>query len=562
MITGVSGAGQSNLSTGVAALLHDQLLSVPVQQEEPDDPDFLELDFDPSSEDGESSNDSGQGREEVDDDLMRDPPLLTYQAAKSPSPLRLVPELLPMDVTPLDRVSPRSVPSRRASQNSIRENVASVSPELFLPLAPVPSKESKSRNFETVEISLQNNNNAVEDVAKTSKLDEVPCVSCDSRSSQPLYPDAIKPSSNVTEVRSVPLTSPAEDIPSLNMPRSKSLNNNISNCMAAENSMKEDENLLVCGNMLMLREALLFKTENCDLNTALARLSIPGEKSLTKFPRAMIWTEKEAYRNNVTQLGISACGATAIANVLLALNYSFNEEELLNAVKTRTRREKSDVADYLLSRSVAGTNHIDLIAGVETLCGDRITGRFFPMHKRKVSLTGWLASWMSRGCIPVATLNLQRAEVESGMRMQDSWHHQMIWGVAGKDVYLTNNLEVVSENVLMPQLDSPSELLIRCEDITSRFSSSSDISPLAGSDMDAGYDERWQTFNVLGQVVNILREQRSVLNGDVDPCAVTGYVKIPACYESGITLFCDNADPELSSFLLSAADLPFRENSL
>ena len=58
MITGVSGAGQSNLSTGVAALLHDQLLSVPVQQEEPDDQDFLELDFDPSSEDEKSSNNS------------------------------------------------------------------------------------------------------------------------------------------------------------------------------------------------------------------------------------------------------------------------------------------------------------------------------------------------------------------------------------------------------------------------------------------------------------------------------------------------------------------------
>ena len=65
-LPGVAGAGQSNLSTGVAALIQDQMVSsplTPVVRSFSPDQDFIEMDFDPGSESDEegASQDSGQG---------------------------------------------------------------------------------------------------------------------------------------------------------------------------------------------------------------------------------------------------------------------------------------------------------------------------------------------------------------------------------------------------------------------------------------------------------------------------------------------------------------------
>merc|ERR1719320_1045761 len=67
-LPGVAGAGQSNLSTGVAALIQDQLINAPppVRSFSPSE-DFIEMDFDPGSDvESESSGDSGQGRDGTD----------------------------------------------------------------------------------------------------------------------------------------------------------------------------------------------------------------------------------------------------------------------------------------------------------------------------------------------------------------------------------------------------------------------------------------------------------------------------------------------------------------
>ena len=66
-LPGVAGAGQSNLSTGVAALIQDQLINSPQVRAFSPEQDFIEMDFDPGSEsDGDSSSDSGQGRDGTD----------------------------------------------------------------------------------------------------------------------------------------------------------------------------------------------------------------------------------------------------------------------------------------------------------------------------------------------------------------------------------------------------------------------------------------------------------------------------------------------------------------
>ena len=523
----------------------------PSPPDEQDDPDFLELDFDPSSDDEGSSNDSGQGREEMEDDVLVPQSIIT-----SHSPLRLIPDTFSLDLPP-EHISPRSSSSRRASQNSVRENVecASISPDLNLQIIPL------KKTLEHAELSVQNNNNSRDDSIKAKETVETPCTSCDFSSSSSRFPDQSNPPSMVTVVRSVPLTSPVDDITVLNMPRSKSLNNNISTCLASEKSTTEDDTMLLCGNRLLLREALLFRTEHSELSDALVKLSVKSDNGSSPLscPRAMIWSEKEAYRNQVNQLGVSACGATSLMNVLLGLNIDVEANEVCSAVDTRLRRDNNELPDYLLSRSLAGCTHVDLLEGAKRISRGRVVGRFFPMHCRRVNLCSWLATWISRGCVPVATLNIQRAAIGPGGVIADAWHHQMLWGVAGNEVFLTNPLEVLTEEYLSPQLDSPSELLIRREDVIGRFCENTDLSPLA-ADGRSVFDERWSDCNVLGQTVNILRENNSLVQ-EVENKTVSSHLRIPASYSSGVTLFCDATKLDVLSLLNSAADLPFRDEA-
>lgn len=38
-------------------------------------------------------------------------------------------------------------------------------------------------------------------------------------------------------------------------------------------------------------------------------------------PRCMVWSEREACERQVTQIGTSACGATAVVNVFVSINF-------------------------------------------------------------------------------------------------------------------------------------------------------------------------------------------------------------------------------------------------
>ena len=399
-----------------------------------------------------------------------------------------------------------------------------------------------------------------------------------------------------TAVRSVPLISPAEGQLSLtSLPRSKSLNSSFStSCFAT--GIGENDTRFACGNHLSREALLLLNRENLsDISGPLSRLSLSHNErrggaqpsaNLVLAPRAMIWTEKEACRKYVAQIGTSACGATALVNVALALNLELSLNDVTKAVRTRLRREQADLPDYLHSRADAGCTHEDLLLGMRAIGQNRVVGRFFPLHGRQmVLLHSWLATWISRGCVPVATLNPQRSEVRlppsphhhsspaatgstsggglsqqsSTLLLADAWHHQMIFGVTGREIYLTNPLEIVSEDVLRPQLDSPSDLLIRREDVIARFSKSTDLTQLvrpASGTMDR---RRWHDYNVLGQVANVLREERSRNLSECENVCLTPYVRIPASYRSGITLFCEAADSELVALLHAAPDFPLQE---
>lgn len=69
---------------------------------------------------------------------------------------------------------------------------------------------------------------------------------------------------------------------------------------------------------------------------------------------AMLWSIQEALERQTLQIGASACGATAVVDVLKALGMDVAPEEADRCVQTRLRRNESPLPDYLLSRSEAG----------------------------------------------------------------------------------------------------------------------------------------------------------------------------------------------------------------
>lgn len=265
--------------------------------------------------------------------------------------------------------------------------------------------------------------------------------------------------------------------------------------------------------------------------------------------RTMIWSEQEACVKQVTQISTSACGATAAINVLLACNIPFSLDRVKDGVNTRLRAESAPLPEYLFSRSVAGASHVDIIRGLELASEGSLYGRFFCMYPdRVISLTRWLSYWMKKGAVPIATLNLQNG-VAPGNAVPDAWHHQMVFGVGPRGIYLTNPVECVSEAALWPQLCSPSVLMVRRNDVLARWNEQTNLRPLMTHP-----DHRWKKLNVLGQVVNIIRES-TCTRAQIQGWVVTQHVTVPAEYSSGITLVIRRESPAYEE-LRDAPELP------
>lgn len=263
-------------------------------------------------------------------------------------------------------------------------------------------------------------------------------------------------------------------------------------------------------------------------------------------PRCMIWSECEACERQVTQIATSACGATAVVNVFNALGVPVNIERITSAVGTRQRANNAPLPRYLLSRAVAGCTAADLVSGIHRASDGLVTARFFPTYpERAVSLSHWLADWITLGAVPILTLNLQ-AGCEGDI--PDAWHHQMVFGVSSRRIYLCNPVECVREAVLWPRLISPSVLLVRSRDVLSRFTANTDLTPLTMVP-----DIRFHTFNVLGQVVNVIREWRAIGWGEYG--TRTRHIRIPASYQAGITVAALTGS-EAHRRLISAPQLP------
>lgn len=89
------------------------------------------------------------------------------------------------------------------------------------------------------------------------------------------------------------------------------------------------------------------------MEKVMARMSEQEEEVLGE-EGAMLWSIQEALEKQTLQIGASACGATAVVDVLKALNVNVAPEEADRCVQTHLRRNKALLPDYLLSRSEAG----------------------------------------------------------------------------------------------------------------------------------------------------------------------------------------------------------------
>ncbi|XP_018333107.1 uncharacterized protein LOC108742406 isoform X2 [Agrilus planipennis] len=217
--------------------------------------------------------------------------------------------------------------------------------------------------------------------------------------------------------------------------------------------------------------------------------------SCTKVRKVMLWSEEEAAKKQIPQIGVSACGATAVLNVLKALRFPISlPDKAQTFVKTRLRENSSPLLEYLLSRSVAGCTHEDIINGLSKASGGEIYSRFFHMYpERDFDLSCFLRFWMKNDTVPIATVNLQKcSNYKNSGTIPDAWHHQMIFGISSKGIHLTNPLECIEIAQIWPQLCSESVLLIKREDILARWNQKTDLPRL----MTINH-KSWRNLNVV-----------------------------------------------------------------
>uniref|UniRef100_A0A096M6F1 Glutathione gamma-glutamylcysteinyltransferase n=1 Tax=Poecilia formosa TaxID=48698 RepID=A0A096M6F1_POEFO len=269
----------------------------------------------------------------------------------------------------------------------------------------------------------------------------------------------------------------------------------------------------------------------------------PEDQEEEEAAAAMLWSIQEALERQTQQIGASACGATAVVDVLKALGVDVSPEEADRCVQTRLRRNESPLADYLLSRSEAGATHVQLIRGAQEASGGKAVGRFFHLYpRRRVRLVPWLASWIRKGAVPVATMNMQLA-VPDGEEVPDAWHHQLIFGVAPRAVFMTNPLDVVDQPVgfsLVILL-----LIALSEQIKVVFTLSCTGAELSNK---RGFQEVLVVFSP-GQVRQMMLEE------ELEDGPRTAHVSIPAAYSSGVTLFALTGS-DAAQQLLKAPELP------
>lgn len=140
-----------------------------------------------------------------------------------------------------------------------------------------------------------------------------------------------------------------------------------------------------------------------------------------------------------------------------------------------------------------------------------------------------------------------------------SWQHRIIYGIEPRGIYLMNPLQIQTPQQLYEQLTVDSISSIVRQEIVQRYNEHPmPLTALAIDHCHSKYfsDRRWRKMNVLGQVVNVLREDRQSEENEtrnIPYRPTVTHVRIPSTCSSGILIFSRDSDQ-----LLNANELPLR----
>ena len=140
-----------------------------------------------------------------------------------------------------------------------------------------------------------------------------------------------------------------------------------------------------------------------------------------------------------------------------------------------------------------------------------------------------------------------------------SWQHRIIYGIEPRGIYLMNPLQIQTPQQLYEQLTVDSISSIVRQEIVQRYNEHPiPLTALAIDNSHSKYffDRRWRKMNVLGQVVNVLREDRQSEENEtrnIPYRPTVTHVRIPSTCSSGILIFSRDINQ-----LLNANELPLR----
>ena len=251
-------------------------------------------------------------------------------------------------------------------------------------------------------------------------------------------------------------------------------------------------------------------------------------------------SENEMKKISINQIGKSACGPTAIINVLNSLDIpSPSPEKILEIVPARLRNyETNNLLEYLISRILAGTNHNDLINALLKITNNNLIAKFFIInpYEDKIKFKEFLNKLFNLKCSLIFTENLFLVG-------NDAWHHQMCYGIKDNLLYLTNPFETVTINQIFNYITNGNFMIIPKEHVLNR--------KIEKEDLKEFEKEKWENFSVKEQIINIIYKEKLKKNNinKNEYINIFSDLIIPYGGLGGISVFCKNDNKEAIDYL-------------
>lgn len=266
-----------------------------------------------------------------------------------------------------------------------------------------------------------------------------------------------------------------------------------------------------------------------------------------------LWNERQAREKQQRCPKTSESGLMACWNVLLSLgvNPKVSMDDLVGLGFHREKDDTAPLPEFLASCSKHGMTHDDILKAMEVLSNGRIGGRFFEFYpQRRVDIRYWLAGWIKRGVVPLATLNYQKAvrcqTEEEKIHQPPDWHHHMVYGVSYDGVHLTNPLSKMKADHFKTRLESESVVMVHRDEILVR----KQTGVVTEKDKELlKQSVEWRQMDVLGQIEVIEREEERLQKLSIQPGMK--FIAIPSLMIGGICLFAHRDSENYKSILNS-----------